>query len=94
MMSHMEALTLGQIIRNARKEKGLSQAKLAEQLGCERFRIITWEKDRHRPGERYQSLLVTALGLPRSVFYSKTPLEKRIEAIEARLDAHAERQCA
>lgn len=36
-------------IREARKHAGLTQEQLAEQLHTSRFRVLEWEKGKHRP---------------------------------------------
>lgn len=83
-------LTLGDALRQARKEKQLSQLKLADRLGCERQRIILWEKNRHRPGLRYQRMLTETLDLDPKIFDEpKSEEEERLELFEEWLDERA-----
>lgn len=44
-----EPRTLGERIRQRRLDRGLSQAELAERLGCSREAVFQWEKDRSEP---------------------------------------------
>lgn len=46
-----------------RRQKGLTQSKLAAALGCDIFRVAAWEKGRSTPQRRYQSALAALFGL-------------------------------
>ena len=61
-MSVQRYTELGKRIRQARHRKGWSKAKLAELLGCERQRIILWEKGANRPNPNYRGSLEDFLG--------------------------------
>ena len=43
--------TFGQKLKELRKEKGLSQKALAEQLGCNQSMICFWERGINEPTE-------------------------------------------
>ena len=45
-------MTLGQRIQKGRKEAGLSQEELAEQLGVSRQAVSRWENDNGYPGRK------------------------------------------
>lgn len=44
-------------IRQARKEKGITQASMAEELGCRQQTISEWELGMYKPQNAYQRLL-------------------------------------
>lgn len=50
------------LIRKARRHKGLSQEKAAQQVGCSRLQWINWEQGLHRP-TKYTGQLVEVLGV-------------------------------
>ena len=54
---------LGKRIKTARNAKDWSQKDLADVLGCERQRIILWEKGRNRPNTFYRRKLRILLGV-------------------------------
>lgn len=55
-------------IRQARKARGLTQAELAESLGCRQQTISEWELGMYEPKNAYQKLL--------SLFFGSTPVVK------------------
>ncbi len=54
----------GDRVRSARRRCGLTQQALADTVGATRLMVLTWEKGRHKPSERYQRLLSEALEAP------------------------------
>lgn len=42
-------VTLGDLIKRARLDKGWDQARLAKEVGCSRASIGHWERDRNQP---------------------------------------------
>jgi DNA-binding XRE family transcriptional regulator len=56
--------SLSRYLRNARIERGLSVADLAERVGVSQASIYFWEADRVRPREANLSALCKALKLP------------------------------
>ena len=84
---------MGQVIRQRRIAKKLSQEELAERLGTTRQRVISWEKDRNHPNMRYQAGLCLQLGGKPSDYAGvmpPLPLEKvlpRLQRVEDRLGA-------
>ncbi len=55
-------------IRQSRKTRGLTQAELAEALGCRQQTISEWELGMYEPKNAYQKLL--------SLFFGSTPVVK------------------
>jgi len=55
-------------IRQARKARSLTQAELAEALGCRQQTISEWELGMYEPKNAYQKLL--------SLFFGSTPVVK------------------
>lgn len=53
-------------IRRARKTKNLTQAELAESLGCRQQTISEWELNMYAPKNAYQKLLTMFFGGPPS----------------------------
>jgi len=51
------------IIEKRRSELGISQRKLAEMIGVERYTISKWERGHRRPDPQVLSRLYLALGL-------------------------------
>ncbi|HIZ61482.1 MAG TPA: helix-turn-helix domain-containing protein [Candidatus Gemmiger avistercoris] len=56
-------MTLGQNIQAARKNRGMSQEALAEQVGVSRQALGKWEKDAALPGVDNLQALAGALGV-------------------------------
>lgn len=54
---------VGQIVRNARKEKGLSQKALSELVGVDQSEISRLERGERRPSEEKQTRIAEALGV-------------------------------
>ena len=54
-------MTVGQRIRWARKEVGLSQERLALMIGTTRQVVIRWERDKHLPNALSRDRLAEAL---------------------------------
>lgn len=81
--------SLGKQIRAARHDKGWSQEKLAELLGCQRQRIILWEKGANRPKLKYRALLQELLKNGHTFDWSAD--EQVMSAEEAVADLDAER---
>ena len=59
----MKTKTLGDIIKDKRKEKGLYQHELAEIVGVSRFCIISLEKNKRRPSLHLSRKLASALDI-------------------------------
>ena len=57
-------MTLGQQITSARKEKGMTQEMLAEQLGVTRQAVARWETGKALPGTANLFMLRQLLGIP------------------------------
>ena len=55
-------------IRQSRKARSLTQAELAESLGCRQQTISEWELGMYEPKNAYQKLL--------SLFFGSTPVVK------------------
>lgn len=46
-------ITIGDVIRKLRIERGLYQKQLARGIGVDEVTIVNWEKSRTRPGGKY-----------------------------------------
>ena len=57
-------MTLGEKIASARKEKGMTQEMLAEQLGVTRQAVARWETGKALPGTANLFMLRQLLGIP------------------------------
>jgi transcriptional regulator with XRE-family HTH domain len=56
--------SFSQLIRNARKERGLTVVETAERVGVSAASIYIWETDRGRPRDENLSALCKVLKLP------------------------------
>jgi transcriptional regulator with XRE-family HTH domain len=56
--------TVGERIRAARVEKGLSQTDLASACSVREATVVRWETNRHAPSGRYLANLAIALDRP------------------------------
>lgn len=56
-------LTTGQRIRSLRKSKGLTQEKLAEQVGVDTLAVLRWESDKRLPSADNLLSLAAVLGV-------------------------------
>jgi transcriptional regulator with XRE-family HTH domain len=56
--------TFSSLIRDTRKQRGLSVVEVAERVGVSTASIYMWETDRGRPREDNLSALCKALKLP------------------------------
>ncbi len=72
-------MTLGEKIASARKEKGMTQEMLAEQLGVTRQAVARWETGKALPGTANQFMLRATVGYPagRGCFGSEIDRNKR-----------------
>ena len=57
-------VSLARYLRNARLERGLSVAELAQRIGVSAASIYFWETDRVKPRDANLSALCKALKLP------------------------------
>ena len=62
---------LGEQIRRARRERGLSQEQLAEKLGVERLQVNRWENGKQQPRADALARLSNVLEKPIDWFYQK-----------------------
>jgi len=69
-------------IRQSRKARGLTQAELAESLGCRQQTISEWELGMYEPKNAYQKLL--------SLFFGSTPVVKEEVPTQSWNDAKTE----
>ncbi|MDR2899003.1 MAG: helix-turn-helix domain-containing protein, partial [Clostridiales bacterium] len=63
MNNEVVDLTLGEVIRNARKNKGLTQKELAQMIGAKDTSISNWEKNHNRPNGSTLIMLFRALDI-------------------------------
>ena len=79
-------MTLGQQIASARREKGMTQEMLAEQLGVTRQAVARWETGKALPGTANLFMLRELLGIPPE----EAALEEKTEAREPDVQEKAE----
>ena len=79
-------MTLGEKIASARKEKGITQEMLAEQLGVTRQAVARWETGKALPGTANLFMLRELLGIPPE----EAALEEKTEAREPDVQEKAE----
>ena len=79
-------MTLGEKIASARKEKGMTQEMLAEQLGVTRQAVARWETGKTLPGTANLFMLRELLGIPPE----EAALEEKTEAREPDVQEKAE----
>jgi len=67
----------GEMVKNARKEMGLSQTEVADVVGCSRYNILLIEKNQHLPRFDLGMSLVRLLNINTdALFESKESLVK------------------
>ena len=79
-------MTLGKQIASARREKGMTQEMLAEQLGVTRQAVARWETGKALPGTANLFMLRELLGIPPE----EAALEEKTEAREPDVQEKAE----
>lgn len=79
-------MTLGEKIASARKEKGMTQEMLAEQLGVTRQAVARWETGKALPGTANLFMLRELLGIPPE----EAALEEKTETREPDVQEKAE----
>ena len=79
-------MTLGEKIASARREKGMTQEMLAEQLGVTRQAVARWETGKALPGTANLFMLRELLGIPPE----EAALEEKTEAREPDVQEKAE----
>ena len=79
-------MTLGEKIASARKEKGMTQEMLAEQLGVTRQAVARWETGKALPGTANLFMLRQLLGIP----LEEAALEEKTETREPDVQEKAE----
>ncbi|MGN0594078.1 MAG: helix-turn-helix domain-containing protein [Hominimerdicola sp.] len=55
--------SIGDLVKQKRKEKGLTQAQLAEMINADPYYISKIETGKRKPGRKYLSALSNALGV-------------------------------
>lgn len=79
---------MAQTIRDARKHKGWTQDRLAQETGTTRRNVIRWEMGENIPSPRYRRILREVLGVDFSDLEEDADLaalENIVDAIRARL---------
>ena len=56
-------MTVGEKITELRKEKGITQKKLAEKIGCDAAAVCHWEKGNNEPSLFSSILLADVFGI-------------------------------
>lgn len=75
----MAELTLGEILRNVRKEKALTQRELAERMSVVTSTISNWENGWRQPSFSELKRLAEALGVPMSTFNYDVEQAKEVD---------------
>lgn len=76
---HAQAMSVGDVIRKRRKEKGLSQRALAALLGLSHGAIAQWELDQTRPDPVRRSMVAVMLDVaPEALQTSGAPDEGEV----------------
>lgn len=65
-------MTIGSRIREARKERGMTAASLAEKTGQDAPTISRWENDRREPDANHLRVLCDALGVTADYLLERT----------------------
>ena len=63
----MTEQTFGEVLRIARKKRGITQQKLADMTGFTARVISYWETDRHEKKKKNADIVAKALGITISV---------------------------
>lgn len=69
-------MTFGERLRNARKNKGLTQKQLADLIGAKHNSISDWENNKNRPDPDTIEYICGALEIPVSHLFSDTVQSK------------------
>lgn len=69
-------MTIGELIRNIRKEKGFTQYYLAEKMYCDRTTISKWENNKNIPRLSEIYLLCKVLNVEPTVFINGYPRKR------------------
>ncbi len=72
-------IQLGTALRQARSERGLSQAALAEQAGIPRLKVIQVEAGDERVASRYYARIAAALGQRLSLQPARRPTLEELQ---------------
>ena len=81
---------IGVRIKELRKQAGLTQEQLAEQVGLDSRHLSRLEVGRHFPSLDSLERIATALGIPLAEFF-KFPDDESIQALRAELTKFAKR---
>jgi transcriptional regulator with XRE-family HTH domain len=92
-VTHINALprSIGERIIWARKRKGLSQERLALNIGTSRRHMIRLEKNLHAPGPVYRQKLAEALDQPPEMFSDDEDDEEADMSLDHVLRLHIRR---
>ena len=72
-------MTFGDIIKNARKKKGLTQKELAEMINAKHNSISDWEKNKSKPDVDTIELLCGVLGISPSLLFKPNLEDSEIQ---------------
>ena len=73
----MKEQIFGEILRNERKKKGITQQKLADMTGFTTRVISYWETGKHEISLKNADIVAKALGITVSVGVSKSEVVKK-----------------
>lgn len=80
--------SVGEIIKQKRKELNLTQAKLAEMIGSDEYYISAIETGKRKPGSKFLTALSNALAIPTDSLLgieSNIVLSEQVSDLEAKL---------
>lgn len=69
-------MTFGQRLRNARKNKGLTQKQLADLINAKHNSVSDWENDKNKPDPDTIEYICGALDIPVSFLFSESVQNK------------------
>ena len=80
--------SVGETIRQKRKELNLTQAQLAELIGCDEYYISSVETGRRKPGTKFFLAIANTLSISTDALYgieSNITLSHEVSELEAKL---------
>lgn len=70
--------TMGEIIKQLRKENNLSQTQLSEKIGVARNTISMWESNERLPNENAKESICDLFNVDMNYLYGKTDIKNKL----------------